>query len=188
MCLALLPYLSRRHRSSHHPRLCCSVWGQMRIFSCRGTSSCTSLCPVSAQQPIIAQGHTMAAALTDCLEVACVTSALQPRNLHSWIIQSLVCGRSSTAQDHRGGSAQNQTVTQSHTVGLNPSFTSVETQGQLSLNLCGLPELLKAQQSPSAVINHAAVSAVTLQCRFTFTTGHIPHRSRMPILTNKGSS
>lgn len=125
------------------------------------------------------------------------------RLLWRWFVSPVLCsqgtftaklfnpqcvGRSSIAQDHRGGSAQNQTVTQSHTGGLNPGFTYVETQGQLSLNLHGMPELLKAQQLPSAVINHAAVSAVTLQCRFTFTTGHIPHHSRMPILTNKGSS
>ncbi|EOB03121.1 hypothetical protein Anapl_05566 [Anas platyrhynchos] len=39
-----------------------------------------------------------------------------------------------------------------------------ETQGHPSLNLCGLPRFHKAQQLPSVVINHAAVSAVTLQC------------------------
>lgn len=41
MCLALPRYMSKQHRPLHHLRLYHSVWGQMRICFCRGTSPCT---------------------------------------------------------------------------------------------------------------------------------------------------
>lgn len=59
-----------------------------------------------------------------------------------------------------------------------------EAQGHPSLNLCGLPELHKAHQLASLIINHTAVSALTSQ----FTAGHTPCHCRMPILMNKRSS
>lgn len=59
-----------------------------------------------------------------------------------------------------------------------------EAQGHPSLNLCGLPELHKAHQLASLIINHTVVSALTSQ----FTAGHTPCHCRMPILMNKWST
>lgn len=148
----------------------------------------------AAQPTTAAQRHAVGSSLYRLLGGgSCVTSSQKPGNIQGRITRS--SAHAQEGQYSTGPLGWPRAAPDHYAIPYLMAEPQVsllqqerETQGHPSLNLCGLPKLHKAQQLPSVVINHAAVSAVTLQCKFTFTTGHIPHCSRMPILTNKRSS